>query len=254
MNQNESRVPVSAPRTTFPTTHWSLVLTAGAGSEAQVRAALEALCRQYWYPLYSFVRRSGRPHHEAEDCTQAFLERLLATEGMARARPERGRFRSFLMVALRHFLSNEWLRTHAEKRGGGQPTLPLDFSLAGERFAHEPADSGLTPEAAFDQSWALELTESVMEELRAEYEKSGRGALFTTLAPLVWGNNPDETLSVPAARVGLEAHAFTVTLQRLRRRVGDRLRARVADTVGDPGEIDDELRFLAATLTSAGGR
>ena len=112
------------PRSTFPTTQWSLVVHAGAGSESQARSALETLCRQYWYPLYSFMRRQGRPHHEAEDCTQEFLARLLAGDGVARARPERGRFRTFLLTALRNFLTDEWRRAQAEElTGRSRPDL-----------------------------------------------------------------------------------------------------------------------------------
>jgi len=251
MNGDDTSSSFPVAHGSFPTTHWSVVINAGAGSESQVRAALETLCRQYWYPLYAFARRHGRPHHEAEDCTQEFLARLLATEGVARARPERGRFRAFLVTALRNFLTNEWQREQAAKRGGGQAPLSLDFEAAGERFAREPVDPGLTPEQAFDRAWALGLIEDTLAELRAEYEKSGRGGLFAALAPLVWGNNPAEVLAAPAERLGLTAHAFTVALQRVRRRLGDRLRARVAETVADTADIDAELRHLIAAV--AGG-
>ena len=238
-----------AARGSFPTTHWSVVLNAGAGSESQARAALETLCRQYWYPLYAFTRRLGRPHHEAEDCTQEFLVRLLAHDGIARARPERGHFRSFLLTALRHFLNKEWERARAAKRGGGLAPIPLDFVAAGERFAHEPVDAGLTPEQAFDRNWALGLIDGTVAELQAEYQKSGRGELFAALAPLVWGNRTLEALVTPAARLGMNVHAFTVALQRLRRRLGDRLRARVAETVVDQADIDAELRHLIVAVT-----
>jgi RNA polymerase sigma-70 factor (ECF subfamily) len=233
----------------FPTTHWSVVINAGAGSESVARVALESLCRQYWYPLYNYVRRHGRSHHEAEDCTQEFLARLLAAEGIARARPERGHFRGFLLAGLRNYLAKEWRQSQAEKRGGGQAPLPLDFSAAGERFAREPVDPGLTPEQAFDRAWAAGLIEHTVAELRAEYEKSGRGVLFGALAPLLWGHSASEGLAAPAARIGMTAHAFTVALQRLRRRLGERLRARVAETVADPAEIDGELRHLIAAVT-----
>src|ERR1017187_7858797 len=122
-------------RGAFPPTQWSMILDAGEGSESVARAALEAMCRQYWYPLYSFVRGQGRTHHEAEDCTQEFLARLLASDGVARARPERGRFRSFLLMSLRNCMANEWQRGQAAKRGAGQSPLSLDFEAAGERFA-----------------------------------------------------------------------------------------------------------------------
>jgi len=250
MNSAEIANPFPGAHSSFPTTHWSVVINAGTGSESQAHAALETLCRQYWYPLYAFTRRHGRAHHEAEDCTQEFLARLLADDGLARARPEFGRFRSFLLTALRNFLTNEWQRAQAAKRGGGQAPLPLDFATADERFAHEPADPGLTPEQEFDRSWALGVIEGTLAELRTEYEKSGRGPLFAALAPLLWGGNPAESLAAPAERLGMNAHAFTVALQRLRRRLGDRLRARVAETVADSADIDTELRHLIAAVGS----
>lgn len=232
----------------FPTTRWSLVLDAGGDSATQATAALEFLCRRYWYPIYAYIRRRGRAHHEAEDCTQEFLLRLLANDSVGRAHRERGRFRAFLVTALRHFLVNEWEKGRAEKRGGGQTLEALDFRHAGERYEKEPVDAGLTPEQAFDRSWAIHLIDDTLEEMRCDYEESGRAALFAELLPLVWGGAPDETLATPAARLGMSAHAFTVALQRLRRRFGDRLRARVAETVASPEEVDLELHHLIAAI------
>lgn len=243
--------PSPGPRGSFPATQWSMVLRAGEGSETQVRLALESLCRQYWYPLYTFVRRQGRTHHEAEDCTQEFLARLLASDGVARARPERGRFRTFLLASLRNFLVNEWQRVQTAKRGGGASHLTLDFGTAAERFAHEPEDPGLTPEQAFDRNWAVGMVERVVAELRQEYEKSGRGVLFAALEPLIWSNPGSAHVAAPAARLGLSAHAFSVALHRVRRRLGERLRARVAEIVADESEIDTELRHLSAALSGA---
>ena len=242
----------ATPGSSFPTTHWSVVLHAGAGSESQARLALETLCAQYWYPLYAFVRRQGRAHHEAQDCTQEFLARLLASGGIAAARPERGRFRKFLLAALRNFLTNEWHRAQAAKRGAGAAHVPLDLPPDAEaRFAHEPADTGLTPEQAFDRHWALDVIAQVTRELHADYEKSGRGTLFAALHPLVWGDEAADSHAQLAAGLEMNEHAFTVALQRLRRRFGERLRARIADTVADPAEIDGELRHLIAAV---GGR
>ena len=234
----------------FPTTHWSVVINAGAGSESLARAALESLCRHYWYPLYSYVRRLGRTHHEAEDCTQEFLARLLATDTVARARPERGRFRTFLLTTLRNFLTTEWRRSQATKRGGAATHLSLDSRDAEQRFAHEPADPGLTPEQAFDFNWAHRLIEGAIAALRAEYERRQQAALFGELVPLIWGSVEGETLAAPAQRLGLSTHAFTVALQRLRQRVGTRLREAVAETVADGAEIDAELRHLIAAVSA----
>lgn len=250
MNSDPSYHPPAARGGAFPTTQWSVVLHVGAESESKARAALETLCRQYWYPLYAFVRRQGRSHHEAEDCTQEFLARLLAHASMAHARPERGRFRTFLLTALRNFLTNEWHRAQAEKRGGGQTIISLDLEKAEERFTHEPVDPGLTPEQAFDRSWALGLIDAAIAELRDEYQKSGRGAQFVALQPLVWGNPPTESLAEPAAKLGMNAHAFTMALHRLRRRLGERLRAVVAETVAEGKDVDAELRHLIAAVSS----
>ena len=235
----------------FPTTQWSMVLHAGADTDTRAQAALEQLCGRYWYPLYVYVRRQGRPHHEAEDCTQEFLARLLAADGLARARREHGRFRTYLLTALQHFLINDWQRTQAAKRGGGREVLPLGVPDADERFAREPADGALTPDQAFDRSWVQGMIAGAAAALRAEYERSGRGALFEALGPLLWSNPRAEDIAGPAARLGLTAHAFTMALHRLRRRLGERLRADVAETVADGADLDAELRHLIAAV---GGR
>lgn len=232
----------------FPTTHWSMVVHAGSGSATEARSAMEKLCQHYWYPLYVFARRQGRAHHEAEDCTQEFLSRLLATEGIARARREQGRFRTFLLTALRNFLTNEWHRAQTEKRGGGLAPISFDAQGADRRFLHEPADSGLTPDQAFDRSWAQGLIDSAVAAVRTEYEKSGRGAQFDALASLVWGNASPESLAQHAARMGMKEQAFTVALHRLRRRIGERLRGDVAETVAEGKDVDHELRHLISAV------
>ena len=238
----------SAPRSTFPTTHWSIVLHAGSGSESQARSALETLCRQYWYPLYSFVRRQGRPHHEAEDCTQEFLARLLAGDGVARARPELGRFRTFLLTALRNFLTNEWHRAQAEKRGGGVAPLTLELQGAEDRFSSEPADPGLTPEQAFDRNWARGMLARAMSRLQLEYQVTWRGELFDALTPFLWGNPTGEPAAKAAERLGMNGPAFTMALHRLRRRFGESLREEVAATVAERADVDEELHYLIATV------
>lgn len=246
----ESLPSARATQGSFPTTHWSVVLYAGAGADdsAQARSALEHLCGHYWYPLYAFVRRQGRSHHEAEDCTQEFLSRLLAAEGIARARREHGRFRTFLLAGLRNFLTNEWRRAQTEKRGGHQTFVALEANDADRRFALEPADPTLTPDQAFDRNWAHGVIAEAVAELRAEYEKSGRGPLFAALAPLVWASTTPASLVEPAARLGLKVETFTVALHRLRRRLGERLRAAIAETVADDADIDAELRHLIAAV------
>jgi RNA polymerase sigma-70 factor (ECF subfamily) len=240
-----------APHGSFPTTHWSVVLHAGEGSESQARAALETLCGQYWYPLYVFVRRQGRSHHEAEDCTQDFLTRLVANAGVANARRERGRFRSFLLTALRNHLTNEWHRSQTTKRGGGRIAVSLDLKNADERFAHEPADQSLTPEQVFDRAWAVGLIDQTLSELQTDYEQRGSGTLFSILSPLAWGANEEQSNVECASRAGLTAQAFTVALHRLRRRLGERLRARVAETVADGADVNAELRHLINAVSDS---
>jgi RNA polymerase sigma-70 factor (ECF subfamily) len=250
MNQDEPLAPPApAAAGSFPTTQWSLVLNAGAGSESRARVALEMLCRRYWYPLYAFARRQGRTHHEAEDCTQEFLARLLAGDAIARAQPERGRFRTFLLTALRNFLSNEWHRARAEKRGGRATVISLEGQNAEQRFALEPSDPALTPESAFDWNWARGLIDSALAELRDEYEKRGQRAVFAELATLLWGQAPGETLAGPAARAGLAPHAFAVALDRLRKRLAERLRSAVAETVPGQDDVDAELRYLIEVVS-----
>lgn len=232
----------------FPTTRWSLVLHAGAGSESQIRAALELLCRQYWFPLYAYIRREGRSHHEAQDCTQAFFMHLLASAGVARARPERGRFRSYLLTALRHFLIKKWHRASAAKRGGGQPLLPLQFDGAEIRLGGEPIDPGLTPEQVYDRLWAREMIDRAIAGLRTDYDHSGRSAVFAALAPLMLELVSDETVARKAEQLGQGLHATTMALHRMRRRLGERLRAEVTETVADPNDVDVELQHLIATV------
>ncbi len=234
----------------FPVTQWSVVLRAGTHTDTQAHAALESLCRQYWAPLYTFVRRQGRDHHEAEDCTQEFLAQLLASDGLQRARPERGRFRTFLLTGLRNFLTSEWRRSHAAKRGSGLAPLPLGTPGSAGQFSEEPADTGLTPEHAFDRTWALSLLDRAVIELRTEYGASGRAAVFEALAPLIWGNENTDALARQAAGIGVTLNSFTVALHRARRRLGDRLRALVAETVADPAEIDAELRHLISAISA----
>jgi RNA polymerase sigma-70 factor (ECF subfamily) len=238
----------------FPTTRWSIVLQAGGKTDTQAHAALESLCRRYWHPLYTFVRRQGRDHHEAEDCTQGFLAQLLAADGLQSARPDRGRFRTFLLTSLRNFLTNEWRRTQTAKRGGGLPSVPHAPGSIDEQFCPEPRDSGLTPEQAFDRTWALEIIDRAVDELRSEYETSGRARIFESLAPLIWGTETGEALARRAAASGLTVNSFTVALHRARRRLGERLRSAVAETVADPAEIDAELRHLINAIGTPASR
>ncbi len=163
----------------FRTTHWSVVLEAGAASEA-AQSALEKLCRGYWYPLYGFVRRRGHGEHEAQDLTQEFFARLLAGDSLQSVSPEKGRFRTFLLAALKHFLANDWRDAQRLKRGGGREILSWDGLEAEDRFGHEPADDA-SPEAWFDRRWAQTVVTSALAALGGEMERDGVGNRFEAL-------------------------------------------------------------------------
>jgi RNA polymerase sigma-70 factor (ECF subfamily) len=242
-----------AAPSSFPATQWSMVVSAGAGTDTQARAALEQLCRMYWQPLYVFVRRQGRDHHDAEDATQQFIAHLLAADGLQGARPERGLFRTFLLTALRNFLISDWRRTQAAKRGGGVTLLNLQSHDVKDSIGSEPTDPSLTPERAFDRSWAHGLVERAATELQAEYNASGREKIFAQISSLIWGTDSTDAIVAGAAALGLTPNAFRVAVHRARRRLGERLRAHVAETVADPREIDVELRHLMDAISGPNG-
>lgn len=235
------------PPREFATTHWSLVGAAQSdeGSRTQARHALEELCRAYWYPLYAFVRDRGYATADAQDLTQSFLLRFIESGGFAAADRERGRFRTYLLGALKHFLANEWHRARTLKRGGGATFLEWDALAAEERYAVEPAHPG-DPEAGFDREWAVELTRRAMDHLRTEWEAAGKGPLYAALQPSLTGEDwvRDET----AERLGLTAGALKVAVHRLRQRYRELVRAEVAATVNDPSDVDGEMRHLVAVL------
>lgn len=233
----------------FRTTHWSVVLEAGAGTEA-ARAALEALCRQYWYPLYAFVRRRGHDPTEAEDLTQEFFARLLASGGVTGLSQEKGRFRAFLLAALKNFLANEWDKASRLKRGGGNSFVSLDELDPEARLAVEPASSA-ADEVLFDRQWARALTARVMERLRTEAERDDTIERFEALKVFLASEPTGESYDSLATRLGLSVSAVKSAIHRLRRRYGQLLRAQVADTVREPGDVEDEIRHLFAALAAS---
>lgn len=242
--------PDSAPAAhgQFTTTHWSVVLAAGQSGSPASASALEQLCRAYWYPLYAFVRRLGHSPADAQDLTQGFFAYLLEHHLVARADREAGRFRSFLLGSLKHFLAHEHERATALKRGGGQPVVSLDGFDPEERFALEPADTA-NPESIFDQRWARQQIENALGRLRAEYASSARGPLFDLLKDYVWGDQNALSLAEIAGRLELTEEAVKKSVQRLRQRFRDSLRTEVAQTVATPDQIDEELRHLRAALS-----
>lgn len=238
--------PAPDPRE-FNTTHWSLVGAAQSDEASRTRArmALEELCRLYWYPLYVFVRHRGYSPADAQDLTQSFLVRFIETRGFASADRGRGRFRTYLLGALKHFLANEWHRARTQKRGGGKTFLEWDALEPEARYALEPTQSA-DPDLGFDREWALELITRAKDRLRAESEAVGKGALFETLKASLTGDEPSR--SETAARLGMTESALKAAVHRLRRRYRELLRAEIAETVETPSEIDDEMRYLVAVL------
>jgi RNA polymerase sigma factor (sigma-70 family) len=233
----------------FLTTQWSVVLAAGHATSAESAQALATLCELYWYPLYAFVRRRGYDPDAAQDLTQAFFARVIEKAYLRDATPARGRFRSFLLGSLKHFLANEWDHARALKRGGGAVLLPLDVELGeGEtRYRLEPADDE-TPERLFERQWALALLERVLARLRDESEQAGRGAQLAALKPVLTGEPLDGTYAQVGERLGMSEGAVKVTVHRLRRRTRELLQEEIARTVDDPRDVDDEIRHLFEVL------
>jgi RNA polymerase sigma factor (sigma-70 family) len=233
----------------FVTTHWSVVLAAGQGGSPSATTALEKLCRAYWYPLYAFVRRLGNSADDAQDLTQGFFLQLLERRLVAKADPLAGRFRSFLLASLKHFLAHEHERATALKRGGGTSLVSFDQLEPEQRYALEPQDAA-TPEVLFERRWALQQIENALACLQAEYTKAGRGPLFELLKDYVWGDQNMLTLAQIADRLDLTEEAVKKAVQRLRQHFRDCLRSEVAQTVSTPNEIDEELRHLRGALTA----
>lgn len=235
----------------FHTTHWSLVLAARRTDEVRSQEALALLCGDYWLPLYAFLRRSGHAAHEAEDITQAFFAKVLEKNYLDVAEQSRGRFRSFLLTALKHFLANERKAARAAKRGGGKTTLSLDFAAAEEAYAAEPVEER-TPERLFERQWALRLLERVFARLEGEWLAAGKADWFQTLGEFLTAGSAHRPYAEAAAKLQTTEGAVKTAVYRLRQRYRELLRAEIAPTVSDPEEIEDEVRQLFATLSGPG--
>jgi RNA polymerase sigma-70 factor (ECF subfamily) len=223
------------------------VLTAGRSDSTRAQAALASLCQTYWYPLYAYVRRRGYGPHDAQDLTQEFFARLLQQKWLAQADRQRGRFRTFLLSALSHFLANEWHKAHARKRGGAVQTIPLQFETAETRYGQEPADQ-LTPEQSYERRWAIALLENVLDRLQAEHTASHKRELYDALKPCLLGDRTTQPYAALAAKLGLTEGALKVAVHRLRQRYRQLLREEIAHTVATPEEVEEELRFLFNVL------
>jgi RNA polymerase sigma factor (sigma-70 family) len=234
--------------TWFATTHWSIVLAAGQERGSAAQNALESLCRTYWYPLYAYVRRTGRDPDEAKDLTQEFFAQLLEADKIGIADPARGRFRTFLLTAMKHFLVNVWKKENRLKRGGGQALLSLNADAGEQSFAAEPSDP-LTPETIYERRWAATLLERVLGLLGEECAASGRAAQFEEIKESLWGERRNSGLAGIAARLGMSEGALKTAVHRMRARYRELLRSEIAHTVASPAEIDEELRHLITVMS-----
>ena len=260
----------------FATTHWSMVASAGRSHSPDASQALATLCENYWFPLYAFVRRAGHSADDAQDLTQEFFVRLLAKNYLAGADPQRGRFRSFLLGAMKHFLAKERRRQGAQKRGGHRPVLSLDFHSGENRYSLiEPVDN-LTPERLYERRWALTLLDLVLGRLREEFRAAGKLDLFDALKQFLAGgtgkgdrpalperpfgcfaqsgpvplSSPEPTYVEVAKELGMSEGAVKVAVHRLRRRYRKLLKVEIARTIVEPESLEDELRELLAALSA----
>jgi RNA polymerase sigma-70 factor (ECF subfamily) len=242
-----SRPPSSseAPRL-FPPTRWSLVLAATRREEPESAAALETLCRAYWYPLYAYARRSGQSAHDAQDLTQEFFCRLLEKRWLEDADRDRGRLRSFLVVALKHFMSKEWRRASAQRRGGAQTPAAFDTAFGESKYAADTR--ALPPEETYDREWALTLLTRTVERLRAEFVAAGKPEDFETLKGCLMAARGTFDYAAVAARLGVNEGAARVAVHRLRKRFREIYREEIAQTLADGSDVEGELRHLAAAL------
>jgi len=231
----------------FATTHWTVVLEASLESSPKASEAMAQLCRTYWYPLYAYVRRKGYNPEDAQDLTQDFFARLLSGRILGGLDRQKGKFRSFLLGALEHFLAREWRRTQAQKRGGGQSLFSLDAVDAESRYLLEPADE-LTAEKIFDWRWANTLLEMAMTRLSKEREAEGKIVLFEAAEPLLSGDDACKSYAEIAASLNMNEGAFKMAVHRLRRRYGELVRAEIAQTVSTAEQAEEELRHLFEVL------
>jgi DNA-directed RNA polymerase specialized sigma24 family protein len=230
----------------FPPTRWSVVLAARQPQSAESAAALEAICRAYWYPLYAYVRRAGQSPADAQDLTQEFFCRLIERHWLAAADPEKGKLRTFLIVALKKFMSNEWRRASAARRGGGQPQVPLDTVFAESRYAAD--NHALAPDETFDQQWALTLLDLTINRLREEFAAAGKPGDFDTLKGCLMAERGSIAYAAVAAGLGITEGAARVAAHRLRKRFRELYREEISQTLAEGADLEAEMRHLAAAL------
>jgi RNA polymerase sigma factor (sigma-70 family) len=233
----------------FATTHWSVVLAAGSAQSPSSASALEQLCRVYWYPLYAFIRRKGHTPHDAQDLTQAFFARLLEKNYVVQADRERGRFRTYLLAALTHFLSDEWNKAQRLKRGGGREIISFDAGSAEDRYRLEPIDQ-LDASKLYERRWVTTLFENVLARLEEEFRESGKKELFNMLKSSLLAEPNESSYAEIGGRLKLTESTVKQTVHRMRLRYREVFREEIAQTVDGPGEVEDELKHIFAVLSA----
>ncbi|NIP28856.1 MAG: sigma-70 family RNA polymerase sigma factor [Phycisphaerae bacterium] len=248
MSKRTQQSSDSPGQSRFATTHWSVVLAAGKSSSVQHEQALSTLCQTYWFPLYAYLRRGGYSADEAADYTQGFFAQMLAKHYLKKVKRMPGKFRSFLLASLKHFVANERARARAKKRGGGRKVLSFDFENAESQYALEPTDD-LSPDKVFEKSWALTVLERTMDRLESELASKNRQKLFDYLKVYLGTEASSVPYSKAAAELDMSEGSVRVAVHRLRRRCRELLRDEIAQTVASDEQIDDEIRGLFAVLT-----
>ena len=234
------------PNAAFPPTQWSVLFALQGGLPEEAERGMVRLCESYWYPIYAFIRGTGHDRPAAEDLTQQFFTNLIARETFENIAPERGRFRSFLLAAVQHFLSNQRHRDRAKKRGGGVAPLSLDFAAADDRYRLEPR-AAETPETLYEIRWARALLDDSLHRLHAECVKAGKAVQFQAFRPFLMDDDPPSYAGT-AAHLKLTEGAAKVAVHRMRKRFGEILRARIGETVASLEEADEELRYVGELL------
>jgi DNA-directed RNA polymerase specialized sigma24 family protein len=234
----------------FATTLWSQVFAAASPDQTKGWSALESLCERYWYPLYGFARQSGKGHEDARDLVQGFFEQLLSRSYLSQADPNRGKFRSFLLGAFKHYMQNQWIKGQAQKRGGGNIHMSLEDPDLDEKFLTESKQTG-NPDQCFDRMWALNLLEEVMHTLRKDWQSRGQIQEFESLKPHMLKEPNLERYGEVAVKMRVSEAALKMKIKRLREQYRSFLHQKIADTLQDPSQIQEELAYLQSCLQRA---
>ena len=246
--RHHENLPEAAPAHHFATTAWSVVIKAGENRSPESRQAMETLCSGYWYPLYAYLRRKGLGSHEAEELTQAFFAHLLERDRLGTVDPIRGRFRSFLLTSLNHFMIQDWRKKNTVKRGGNVQKLSIDFGDADQRYSHEPVEA-LTAEKLFERKWAIQILQRVLDQLQVQYQERGRSELFEALKPRLMSADSGPLRDV-ATQLGMNEITVKVAAHRMREKYRKLLLQTISQTVENPDDVKQEIEHLFSALST----